>query len=393
GDDFDFEVYSGKFVSARAGGSASGDSVTCNVPGRCFVKVWSKKGAGRYGVKITPGSRGDDGAELENNDVREMANPVRSRTITGALRGDDRTDWFVLGGQEGRRPTFTLTHDAGSNFDLEVYSDETRVGSATGTGSPDVITCSVPGRCHLKVWRVRGEGNYSIDINPRGGTDTEREPNNDRSSATLARGIVLKGTLAENDTEDWFELGGQEGRNPTFTITHGAGSNFDFEVFSGNDLAGRAIGTGATDSLRCFVPGRCYVRIWRVSGSGDYTITISAPDRRQPNLGGQEREPNNSRDKATLTRSMNLMGSLGGQDTEDWFELGGQEGTMPSFTIRHGNDCNYDFEVYSGNSVAGRGEGTGPFETIRCMVPGRCFIKVWRVRGSGPYTVTVTRNR
>nr|HPJ38147.1 hypothetical protein [Spirochaetota bacterium] len=94
-----------------------------------------------------------------------------------------------------------------------------------------------------------------------------------------------------------------------------------------------------------------------------------------------------------LTRSMNLMGSLGGQDTEDWFELGGQEGTMPSFTIRHGNDCNYDFEVYSGNSVAGRGEGTGPFETIRCMVPGRCFIKVWRVRGSGPYTVTVTRNR
>ncbi|HPQ52845.1 MAG TPA: hypothetical protein PK253_06310, partial [Spirochaetota bacterium] len=281
----------------------------------------------------------------------------------------------------------------GSNFDLEVYSDETRVGSATGTGSPDVITCSVPGRCHLKVWRVSGEGAYSIEVNPRGGTDTEQEPNNDRSSATLARGIMLKGSLNERDTEDWFELGGQEGRNPTFTITHGAGSNFDFEVFSGNDLAGRAIGTGATDSLRCFVPGRCYVRIWRVSGSGDYTITISAPDRRQPNLGGQEREPNNSRDKATLTRSMNLMGSLGGQDTEDWFELGGQEGTMPSFTIRHGNDCNYDFEVYSGNSVAGRGEGTGPFETIRCMVPGRCFIKVWRVRGSGPYTVTVTRNR
>jgi hypothetical protein len=389
--DFDFEVYSTKFLSARARGSES--SVTCNVPGRCFVKVWSKKGSGHYRMKITPASRYDGGAELENNDVREMANPVGARTITGTLRGDDTTDWFVLGGQEGQRPTFTITHDAGSNFDFEVYSDETRVGSATGTGSPDVITCSVPGRCHVKVWRVSGEGAYSLDVNPRGGTDMEREPNNDRSSATLARGIVLKGTLDGNDTEDWFELGGQEGRNPTFTITHGTGCNFDFEVFSGNDLAGRAIGTGASDSLRCFVPGRCYVRIWRVSGSGDYTLSISAPDTRQPNIGGQEREPNNTRDKATLTRSMNLSGSLDGSDTEDWFELGGQEGTMPSFTIRHSNDCNFDFEVYSGNVVAGRGDATGPAETIRCMVPGRCFLKIWRVSGSGPYTMTVTRSR
>ncbi len=71
-------------------------------------------------------------------------------------------------------------------------------------------------------------------------------------------------------------------------------------------------------------------------------------------------EPNNSRETATLTRSMVLRGELSDRDAEDWFELGGQEGTMPGFTISHGQDANFDFEVFSSNVLMCSAIGEGP---------------------------------
>jgi hypothetical protein len=220
----------------------------------------------------------------------------------------------------------------------------------------------------------------------------EREPNNDRSTATLARSMLLRGDLGEGDTEDWFELDGQEGTRPTFTISHDPNCNFDFEVYNGNDLVGRASGTGQNDRITCFVPGRCFVRVLRVSGSGSYTIAITtnAPARPSvPNMDGGEREPNNERSSATMTRSLSLTGSLNESDPVDWFVLAGQEGTRPTFTISHEPGANFDFEVFSDEALAGRATGASSPDTIACFVPGRCYIRIWRVSGSGNYTVRI----
>ncbi len=397
GCDFEFEIYSEKYLTGRAAGKRVSEGLTCNVPGRCFVKIMRKGGEGEYRFSVDPGrQRRDDGSEIEINDRREIANPISVPTITGSLDENDTVDWFVLAGQEGTRPTFTITHDANCNFDFEVYSDEAMVGRATGTASPDSIACSVPGRCFVKVWRVSGSGRYTLSINPRGVEDMEREPNNDRSSATLARSMLLRGGLSEGDAEDWFELDGQEGTRPTFTINHDANCNFDFEVYNGNDLVGRANGTGQSDRVTGFVPGRCFVRVLRVSGSGNYTIAITTNTPPPPSayaMDGGEREPNNDRSSATMTRSLNLTGSLNEADTTDWFVLGGQEGTRPAITITHDAGANFDFEVFSDETLAGRATGTSSPDTITCDVPGRCYIRVWRVSGSGNYSIRIEPNR
>jgi S1-C subfamily serine protease/DUF971 family protein len=396
GMNFDFEVYSDTILAGRATGTGPTDTISCNVPGRCYIRVYRVSGSGNYTVTIN--RDGGSYREQEPNNDRSMANLTRNLVIEGGLSAEDGEDWFELGGQEGTRPSFTIRHDSGVNFDFEVFSNDTPACRATGTGPTDTVNCQVPGRCFVRVWRVSGAGNYALTVNPNRTQvrpmsldGRERENNNTRGTATLTRSLNLQGQLSESDTEDWFELGGQEGVNPTFTITHDAQVNFDFEVFNNDVVACRATGTGPTDTVNCQVPGRCFIRVWRVSGSGNYSIAISGRPPRPVNQAGGEVEPNNTREIATLTGALSLTGQLGDGDPEDWFELAGQEGTNPSFTISHGQDANFDFEVFSNAVLMCGATGTGITDTVRCPVPGRCFVRIWRVRGAGAYTVRVER--
>ncbi len=274
GCDYYLEIYSDANLSGTITGKEAGKNPV-HTPGRCFFKVMRKSGEGPYKILIAPG-RIDvmSGAELESNNSRALANRTRSMTLSGHLDDNDSEDWFVLEGQEGTQPAITLSHGEGMNFDMEVYSDDMLVCSARGAGNTETVSCNVPGRCYVRIIRVSGSGNYTVRVQRDGGTYSEQEPNDDRSMANLVRNLVIEGSLSADDGDDWFELAGQEGTMPAFIINHAPDANFDFEVFSDGNLACRATGTGPTESIRCAVPGRCFIRVWRVSGAGNYTIQI-----------------------------------------------------------------------------------------------------------------------
>ena len=102
---------------------------------------------------------------------------------------------------------------------------------------------------------------------------TAGEPNDHRHQATPTAETIVRGTLQGGDV-DWYRLAGQEGTHPSFTIEHPAGADFDFEVYNGHDLVGRAVGTSSGDTISCIVPGACYLKVWCYSGSGEYRIHI-----------------------------------------------------------------------------------------------------------------------
>ncbi|HPA70820.1 MAG TPA: serine protease [Spirochaetota bacterium] len=393
GKDFDLEIYSDSFLTGRAAGKGESDTVTCHVPGRCFLKVVRKSGEGEYKIAFNPNrSTPDDGSEMEGNNVRALANRTRSVTLTGRLGDDDAEDWFMLEGQEGQQPSVAISHGGAMNFDFEVYSDMILAGRATGTGATDSISCNVPGRCYVRVYRVTGAGSYTVTIGRDAGAYREQEPNDDRSMANLTRSMVIEGSVSAEDRDDWFELAGQEGNSPSFTLRHSEGADFEIEVFSNETPVGRTRTGAASETLRCAVPGRCFVHVWRVTGSGNYTLTVDAnrPRPRPLSADGRELEPNNRREHATMTRSMVLRGIITGGDEEDWFELAGQEGTRPIFTFTHDAGANLDLEVFSDGMSVGRATGTGTTEQLTCDVPGRCFVRVTRVTGNANYTVTIS---
>ena len=181
GIDIDFEVFSGDSSVGTCSGTSPTDSRTFNVPGKCYVKVWGFRGTGSYTITINPSggavdNGGNDGGydgggysgsdERESNNTKELADGINDLEINGAIGGSGDVDWFVLNGQEGSNPTFTIYHDSSIDVDFEVYSGDTSVGTCSGTQSGDSRTFQVPGRCFVRVWGFRGTGAYRIVINP-----------------------------------------------------------------------------------------------------------------------------------------------------------------------------------------------------------------------------------
>ena len=236
--------------------------------------------------------------------------------------------------------------------------------------------------------RVIALSRVDTDTTPDTGSQgpSEREPNNERDTADHTGVLVLRGSLDENDTTDWYRLNGQETQYASFTIVHGPESNFDFQVFNDSTPVGNATGRSPVDTVSCSLPGRCYVAVRRVSGSGRYTLYI-APG------GSGEKEPNNTPEDADETASNAVYGTLDSPEDMDCYRLRGQEGFNATFTVYHDPGNDFNIEVYNDGRRVSAAEGTASGDRTTVDIPGKCVVRIWSNRGSGWYLVTIRRNR
>lgn len=328
--------------------------------------------------------------EVEPNDSMDLADSISALAINGTIGSDEDVDWFVLVGQEGYQPTFTIVHEEGNDFDFEIFSDGESVDSAVGVESGDSLTCSVPGRCHVKIWSCDGTGAYSLQIAPRGnsasGNTHEAEPNDTKDLADSVSDMTICGEIAHEGDVDWFALEGQEGYHPSFAITHDEANDFDFEIYSNEESVGMAVGVSSGDSIDCDVPGRCFVKVWGCNGTGAYSIAITP---REDESASDEVEPNDTKNLADSIDDMTISGDISHGGDVDWFVLQGQEGCNPTFTITHDDANDFDFEVYNEDDSVGSAIGIESGDGIQCEVPGRCFVRVWSSTGTGAYQITI----
>ncbi len=107
--------------------------------------------------------------------------------------------------------------------------------------------------------------------------------------------------------------------------------------------------------------------------------------------GPDEYEPNDSRRDATEIGGYEIEGEIGRRgDEDDWFVLEGQEGYYATFTIWYDEDeCDIDFEVYSGHEVVATASSTDSPDSVSCEVTDECFIHVYIFEGRGDYTIEI----
>ncbi len=230
-----------------------------------------------------PAFAGEGDSEIEPNDTRELADYIDGFIIEGNLDEEDEHDWYVLEGQEGVFPTITIYFDDEEvEVDFEVYSDDELVETAIAYGTNDSIQVEVPGECFIHAYLWSGEGDYTIEIEPKETDPTdsecegedEIEPNDDRELANLIEGLRIEGYACENE-DDWFVLDGSEGIEPTFILVYDDDEyDIDMEVFSDEDHAGSLLGTDSPDTETFEVPGECFIRVYSWDGEGEYVIEI-----------------------------------------------------------------------------------------------------------------------
>lgn len=109
-----------------------------------------------------------------------------------------------------------------------------------------------------------------------GTASSEQEPNDTKSIADPVNGGIIRGEIGRNgDRIDWFRLSGDEGINPTFTLTYDSsnGTDLDLYVYNANEKVGDTVSqTRSPETVSCNVPGQCYVRVYAYRGQGNYTI-------------------------------------------------------------------------------------------------------------------------
>lgn len=239
------------------------------------------------------------------------------------------------------------------------------------------------------------EGNAAVDrvlssvaANPSTKSQgaSEREPNNARASADKIGTIIIEGELDETDPEDWYRLGGQEGTFAAITIIHGQDCDFNVDVFSDDSTVASARSASQADTVSGAIPGVCHIRVYRVSGSGKYTIIISPG-------GVAEKEPNNDLENASQSSDMAIFGELDSQSDIDFYGLAGQEGFNATYTIYHAQNNDFDFEVFNDGHSIGSVSASFPGNALTLENPGRVHLKIFSKRGSGWYLIKIDRNR
>jgi hypothetical protein len=225
----------------------------------------------------------------------------------------------------------------------------------------------------------------------------EQEPNDTMQQADSIDGFTIDGEVGRRtDQEDWYKLEGQEGTNPTITLTYDADEcDIDLDVYSDDELVGSLTGTEDEDSDEFDVPGTCYLHVYAYDGHGEYTIDIEAGDNGgnghgEECQGPDEVESNDTQDLADTIDGMQIEG-YACEDDDDWFMLNGQEGRHPEFTLTYDTDeCDIDMDVYSDDELVGSLTGTDSPDSDRFRVPGTCYLRVYAYDGEGDYTIEIT---
>lgn len=339
---------------------------------------------------IAPAVAQEGPDEVESNDDRELADRIDGFYIEGEIggRGDD-DDWFVLEGQEGYYPTFTLWYDDDEcDIDMEIWSDYEKVGELTSVSSPDSITVHVPGECFLHVFIFEGRGDYEIEIEPDEGCEgpDEIEPNDDWEDVTEIDGLYIEGYACEDDV-DWFVLDGSEGYNPYITIYYDDDEcDIDVTVWSDDDEVGSLSSVASPDGAEFDVPGECWLEIEAYSGEGWYEIEIEP---RGDCEGPDEDEPNDDWEDATEIDGLYIEG-YACEDDVDWFVLDGSEGRRPYITIYYDDDrCDIDVTVWSDDDEVGSLSSISSPDGDSFRVPGECWLEVEAYSGEGWYEIEI----
>lgn len=88
---------------------------------------------------------------------------------------------------------------------------------------------------------------------------------------------------------------------------------------------------------------------------------------------------------------MSFSGIMASSSDSDNLHLAGQEGVNPTICLQHAPNVDFEFEVFNNGTSVARNTGTGPRTCSTVHTPGTVMIRVWSFRGSGPYSISISR--
>lgn len=146
---FDFMVYDETNCAAAATAPNSGDSLSCHLPGRVFLRIWSRSGSGPYRIEIRPATNGAVKAQ-------EPAEKKRAEEEAAAKKADAER----VAAEEAKK---VAARSVAGRWYYAGWKDDPGGGNSLNNPEQDWIIDEIAG-----VWVVKGRGTYdSVRVNGR----------------------------------------------------------------------------------------------------------------------------------------------------------------------------------------------------------------------------------
>lgn len=403
--------------------------------GEYFIKVWRESGSGNYTLKnkYTPTSI-PNGNDIEpNNESAQAISFQPNIPLTGHIgyvtneRVTDNVDWYKITLPNDGELKVWADIDKSLDIAIDFYDksgiwwigDRFYVG---GLGAPDSTKRSdlMAGEYFIKVWRESGQGSYTLKNKftpasiPNG---NDNEPNNESVQAlNLQPNTSLTGHIGymsndrASDNVDWYKVTLPNDGELKVWADIDKSLDIAIEFFDKSSIwwIGNRFfvgGTGVTDSTKRsdLMAGEYYIKLWRESGHGSYTlknkfIPASIPD-------GNDQEPNN---EATLATSMQMditrTGHIGyvsderAQDYYDWFVFNVPENMDLEIITKPDNTLDINEELYNQQmnfiSSCFHCGGMGETDSLKKenLQSGTYYLKISTSSGYGSYEIIAKKH-
>jgi len=296
GSDFDLELYDpGQFwiASSTLGGSQT-DTVTqtATSSGYFYIHVYQWSGSGIYSLTVTVagGTTQDDansGTDAGNSFVQALRIPAGS--FTGYIDWTDTIDYYKVSVFAGQMMMVALAPPSGADFDLYLYnSNQTEVASSTLAGDLwewVTYTATSTGDYFIAIEQWSGSGVYSFEVwlssialqnDWNSGTDA----GNSFDQALAISFGTGTGYVDSTDADDYYKVNVTAGGEISAILTPPSNADFDLALYDPNrtQVASSTLGVGIVDSVSYTATstGDWYIRVNCYSGSGIYTLQVSA---------------------------------------------------------------------------------------------------------------------
>jgi hypothetical protein len=347
------------------------------------------------------------GTGADASDAGLTATAISAGSGTGYLDSSDTVDWYIVAVGTNQTMSASLTPPSGADFDLALFaSPEIEVESSTLGGSQtDTVegTASASPYLYLKVSRYSGQGIYSLTITVTGGTSQNdmgsgADAGGSLSDATAIHAGSGSGYINSTDTADYYKVQVSSGQTVMASVTPPYGSDFDIKLYdtSQSQIDSSSLGGSATDSVEgtASASGYFYVTVYRYSGEGIYSLTITVTGGTTQNDMGTGADAGSSTSAATAISAGTGTGYIDATDTSDFYKVSVTSGqtVRVSMTPPTGSDFDLALNDTSQSWIDSSTLGGSQTDTVEgtATSSGYFYIGVNSYSGSGIYSMTVT---
>lgn len=251
----------------------------------------------------------------------------------------------ITGFQPPNGPAGTVVIITGTNFTGATTVSFNQVPDPTFVvNSATQITATVPSGATSGPISVTtpassatSAGIFTVVVPAQNDANSGGDAGNGFAAALLIAPGSYTGTLTASDTSDWYRFSAAAGQTITVTMTPPAGANYDVELRTPSNAFARASqntapGVSELISYVTTVTGEWRIRIWLISGTGNYTFSVvlsgGTASRKivffEVGVGIEEVDPNN-------TSSITFLRSIASAES-DVHPVRSPDGTKIAFT-------------------------------------------------------------